>query len=166
MTWFRQGQSEKNTAVICIYRHTQTHTAIQGLLKMLQPHSDFYNVWHIVFSGPNTQSHTEEISQVASAAIINLKNATVTFIIADANSVLYRGPGIHQQLCAIQPSMGRESDGGGANREGEKRRGRENHKYSMKLCALFCLQLPPPPLAASRKTSKEINWSGTQQSFI
>lgn len=49
-----------------------------------------------------------EISQVSFSAIINLKNALVTFIIADTNAALHRRPGVRQRSCAIQPSMGRD----------------------------------------------------------
>lgn len=117
----------------------------------------------IMFGTCNFPAHTgRETSQVASAAIINLKNAAVTFIIADANSVLYAGPGIHQQLCAIQPSMGRERErkreGGKEGGGGWKRRGKENCKYSMKLSGGF-FTVPPPaaPLIVSRKSSREKN---------
>lgn len=60
-----------------------------------------------------TGTHKDwEISQVSISAIINLNNDLVTFIIADTNAALHKRPGVHQRSCAIQPSMGRDTERG------------------------------------------------------
>lgn len=47
-----------NNTACNMYAHTHT-TPYKACWKLLQPHHDFYNVWHIQFSGPHSQAHTK-----------------------------------------------------------------------------------------------------------
>lgn len=93
----------------CTHTHTESHTRLAGNCSNI--------IMTFIMSGTyNAAAHTHrnwEISQVSSSAIINLNNASVTFIIADTNAALHRRPGVHQRSCAIQPSMGRDRERGG-----------------------------------------------------
>lgn len=93
-----------------------------------------------------------------------MKNAAVTFIIADANAVLYGGPGVHQQLCAIQPSLlwgerEREGEkGGGADRGREQRkREGESQIFNKAWCGGGGVTVPPPPPLPPVTREKDYN---------
>lgn len=59
MIWFWHGKKIKRSPQ---YVHTGTRKHTQPYKadwELLLPHHDFYNVWHIQFSGPHSQAHTK-----------------------------------------------------------------------------------------------------------